>query len=252
MQKVLVTGLSGFIGSEMRKRLEGKYELFALNRRDVAGIPTHRADIGDFEAIRPAFEGKDAVVHLSAGFDTQGWDAVLNANIVGTYNGYEAARQAGVSRVVFASSGKVIAGCEIDEPYKALVEARYEDVPPTWPLITADTPYRPESIYGCTKVWGEVLARYYADTYDISMLCVRICGVPPEDLPPSMENPRRFSDWASPRDAVQILDKCLEAPPDLKFALLFLQGDNKWGYRDIEHARKVVGFVPQDAAEDYR
>ena len=108
MQKVLVTGLSGFIGSEMRKRLEGKYELFALNRRDVAGIPTHRADIGDFEAIRPAFEGKDAVVHLSAGFDTQGWDAVLNANIVGTYNVYEAARQAGVSRVVFASSGKVI------------------------------------------------------------------------------------------------------------------------------------------------
>ena len=126
-------------------------------------------------------------------------------------------------------------------------------MPPTWPLITADTPYRPESIYGCTKVWGEVLAPLLCrHLRHIHALCAYMRSATGRTCLRAWKTPGGFSDWASPRDAVQILDKCLEAPPDLKFALLFLQGDNKWGYRDIEHARKVVGFVPQDAAEDYR
>ena len=98
MKKVLITGMSGLIGKALRKQMEGKYELSALNRSSVQGVTCHRADIADLEAIVPAFEGQDAVVHLSAVI-TRGegaWDGILKTNLIGTYNVFEAARRAGV------------------------------------------------------------------------------------------------------------------------------------------------------------
>ena len=84
MKKVLVTGMSGLIGSAVRQRLEGKYELVALSRRSVSGVPTHCADVSDMASIRPAFRDVDAVIHL-AGAMGDDWAALLRANIVGTY-----------------------------------------------------------------------------------------------------------------------------------------------------------------------
>ena len=104
--RVLVTGLSGLIGRALRKQIEGRVELRALNRSAVDGIPCHRADIADLEAIAPAFEGVDTVVHLAADATSPNppWSSILNNNVTGTYNVYEAARRAKVKRVVFASS----------------------------------------------------------------------------------------------------------------------------------------------------
>ena len=63
---VLVTGMSGLIGGALRRQLEGTYDLRALNRRAVPGVKCHQADIADLDAIAPAFEGVDTVVHLAA------------------------------------------------------------------------------------------------------------------------------------------------------------------------------------------
>jgi len=249
MDKVLVTGMSGRIGSAVRKRLEGKYELFALNRRPVPGITTCQADIADMEAIRPAFEGMDAVVHLAAGFEREGLDRLLQSNINGTYNVFECAYQAGVKRVLYASSGRVISNYELDEPYKAIVEGRYEDVPSGWQRITHEAPVRPHSIYACSKLWGEAIARYYAESFGMSSIVIRVGYVNDEDRPDSM---RRFTHWASQRDSAQMVEKCLAAPADLKFAIFFLTSNNKWGYRDLEHPRKLVGYEPEDSADNYR
>jgi uronate dehydrogenase len=251
MQRVLVTGMSGLIGSAVRRRLEGRYQLFALNRREVPGIPTFRADIGDIKAILPAFQGMDAVVHLAAslGGDDQ-WESLLRVNIVGTYNVFEAARRANVRRVVFASSGAVVANYELDEPFKALVEGRYQDVPARWPIIDHNWPVRPWGLYGCTKVWGEVLARYYVDTFGLSILCLRIGHVTREDRPTNI--PRDYTIWCSQRDVAQMVERCLEAPPDLRYALFFVTSNNRWGYRDLEYPRRLVGFVPEDGAEAFR
>ena len=96
-KKVLITGMSGLIGGIVRERLEGKYTLSALNRRPVEGIECHQADIADLDAIQPAFDGVDVVVHLAA--NARGgatWEDLLNPNIIGTYNVFEASRQAGV------------------------------------------------------------------------------------------------------------------------------------------------------------
>src|SRR6266446_3221995 len=94
---VLVTGMSGLIGGALRSHLAARYELRALNRRPVEGLPCHQADVADLEAIQPAFKGVDAVVHLAASVGMSApFDEILRANVVGTYNVLEASRRAGV------------------------------------------------------------------------------------------------------------------------------------------------------------
>lgn len=247
---VLVTGMSGLIGGAVRRQLEGTVRLRALNRRDVDGVETVQADIGDLESILPAFEGVDTVVHLAAAVGSdEPLDAILHANIEGAYNVFEAARRAGVRRVVFASSGATVSGWERDEPYKALVEGRYDDVPVAWPMITHEWPVNPTGLYGSSKVWGEVLARQFVTTSALSILCLRIGMVRPEDKPLT---PRDFSVWCSQRDIAHMVELCIHAPDELDYDILFVTSLNKWGYRDIDHGRDSVGYVPRDAAEDYR
>jgi|ERR1051326_89025 nucleoside-diphosphate-sugar epimerase len=246
---VLVTGLSGLIGEALRRHLDpAQYELRSLSRRAVDGVPSHRADIADLDAIQPAFAGVDTVVHLAAAVGEPSGDVVLRTNVTGTYNVFEAARRAGVARVIFASSGAVISGWERAEPYLALSQGRYEGLR-DWPMITKDTPLRPSGLYGASKAWGEVLGRHYADTHGLSVICLRIGRVRAEDRP--MET-REFAVWLSRRDVARMIERCLAAPASLTFDIFFVTSRNRWGYRDIDHARAVVGFEPVDAAEDHR
>ena len=145
--RVLVTGMSGLIGRALRKQLEGRFELRALNRGTIEGVPCHRADIANLEAIAPAFEGVDTVVHLAADATSPNppWDSILSNNVTGTYNVYEAARRAKVKRVVFASSGATITGVESEAPYQDLVAGRYDGLT-SWPMVTHLSPVRPAAI----------------------------------------------------------------------------------------------------------
>lgn len=248
-QKVLVTGMSGLIGGAVRKQLEAKYELRALNRRPVEGVACHQADIADLSAIQPTFAGIDVVVHLAALADASAaWEEVLKHNVVGTYNVFEASRQAGVKRIIYASSGATVSGYERDLPYSALAAGRYDQAG-AWQKLTHETPPRPAGAYGCSKIWGEALGRYYSDVYGISVICLRIGAVNREDRPTT---PRHFSVWCSQRDVAQMVEKCIAAPDDVRFDIFYVVSNNKWSYRDLEHARAVVGFEPRDRAEDYR
>ena len=249
MRRVLVTGMSGLIGTAVRRRLEGRFALRALNRRPVAGVECHQADIGDLAAIVPAFDGVDAVVHLAANVEANPpVDAIVRDNVVGTYNVFEAARRAGVRRVIYASSGATVSDWERDEPYAALVAGCYDQVA-EWPILTHESPTRPHGLYGCSKIWGEALARHFADTTALSMICLRIGRVTAADRP---VGPRELSVWCSQRDIAQMVERCLVAPDNLRFDVFFVCSENKWTYRDIEHARAMVGFVPEDRAEDHR
>ena len=250
MNEVLITGMSGLIGGVVREHLQHRFTLSALNRRAVPGVPCVSADIGDLEAIQPAFSGIDAVVHLAAfARSGGGWDEILNDNIVGTYNVFEAARRAGVQRIVYASSGMATAGWENVMPYRALVEGRYDQAPATWDRVSHQTAVRPRGLYGCSKVFGEALARHYADTTDLSILCLRIGNVVAEDRP---STPRQFSVYCSKADIAQMVERCLDAPADLKYDLFYAISDNRWSYRDLEHSRETIGFVPTGSAEDFR
>ncbi len=246
---VLVTGMSGLIGGALRRHLADRFELRALNRRAVEGVPCHRADIADLDAIQPAFKGVDAVVHLAASVGSSApFDEILRANVVGTYNVLEAARRAGVHRVVYASSGATVSAYERDPPYSALSAGRYDEAG-AWTILTHETPVRPAGLYGVSKVWGETLGRHYADAHGLSVLCVRIGHVTAEDRPRA---PRDFSVWCSQRDIVRMLEACLRAPDTLRFDVFFAVSNNTWSYRDLDHARRVLGFEPLDAAEAWR
>src|SRR2546430_12721938 len=157
---VLVTGMSGLIGGAVRKHLAGRYELRALNRRAVEGVPCHQADVADLDAIQPAFDGVHAVVHLAASVGTRApFDEILRANVVGTYNVFEASRRAGVRRVVYASSGATVSGYEREMPYRALAEGRY-DAAPAWTPLTHQTPVPPAGPYGVTNACGRAPPRH--------------------------------------------------------------------------------------------
>ena len=248
MQNILITGATGLIGTATITHLLNNYNLRALNRRPLPTIDCHQADLADLEAIEPAFANIDIVVHLAAHIQNDR-QAIQRANIQGTTNIFEAALKAGVRRIVFASSGSVIAGYAQHSPYKELLTGDYDALPATWPMLTHESPLRPTGLYAASKVWGEELGREYANTHGLSVLCLRFGRVNPENRPTQS---REYAVWCSHRDAVQSIAKSIAAPADLRFETFFITSENKYGYRDLEHARQQIGFAPEDRAEDHR
>jgi len=246
---VLVTGLSGLIGSALHRHLDQNvYDVRGLNRRAVPGVVCYRVDIADLAAIEPAFAGVDVVVHLAAAIGSPPFQAVLQGNVVGTYNVFEASRRAGVRRVIFASSGAVVSGYESEPPFAALAAGRYDEAGAI-PMLTEQSPLHPSGLYGASKVWGEALGRHYADAHGLSVICVRIGRVTQGDRPQST---REFTVWCSQRDIARFLVHCIAAPASVRFDTFFVTSNNRWGYRDLTHARAVLGWEPLDRAEAHR
>ena len=269
VKKVLITGVYGLIGSVVYDRLRGQpeaYEVYGLARRRhpsvrvAAGkrieIPDERftlSDLSDLAVLERAMEGIDAVVHMAADPNLEAsWESILASNLIGTRNVFEAARRCGVQRVIYASSVTVHWGTLTQvEPYKMLFERRYDELSPSdLPILTkADLP-RPSTYYPASKVWGEALARVYADTHGLSMICLRIGGVNAEDRPPLDEWWGRAL-WLSQRDIAQMVQCAIEAPDELRYDVFHVVSDNDWCCVDIDSARKALGYAPQDNAEEW-
>lgn len=251
--KVLITGASGLIAGLAIKQLSDKYEFSGVSRKPVAGIRHCQASITDVSAMRPAFDGMDAVLHLAAanGADEwQEWEPTMAVTIQGTLNVYEAAREAGVKRVVLASSGCCQLAWEWDSslPYGVLANGPDDKVPAQWPLVELDWPARPDSPYAVGKLFGENLGRYYADKYGISTLVIRFGAVLAEDRPLVR---RHFPGYLSQSDCVQVIDKCLSAPEPLKFDIFNAISENKYRWRSTEHTKEVLGWKPTGSADKF-
>ena len=249
--KVLVTGASGLIGGLIVKHLGNRYEMSALNRRPVEGIPCTQADIADFDAILPAFEGVEMVVHLANYLDDfSTWEKHLRAGIIGTRNVYEAARIHGIKRVVYGSTGDTQTGYEYDEdlPYGSLAAGKNGEAGSSWKMITHLDPVRPKSVYGACKVFGEALGRYYSDVFGISILCIRLGAVLAEDRPVLR---RHVFGFLSHADCVQVVDRCLGAPLSLRYDVFRASSKNKYRWHDIDHTREVLGWEPTSSADDF-
>jgi hypothetical protein len=203
--------------------------------------------VADFEAILPAFEGVDMVLHLAAHVFND-WDKQLAVDIGGTYNVFEAARRNGVGRVVFASSGGTTLGWESESPYFEIVAAQYDKIPETWPMITHETPPRPSDLLYVAKACGEVIGRYYSDKFGISAINIRFGAVLASDRP---EVRRHYPGYLSQADCVQMIDKCLSAPDTVRYDTFDAISDNKYRWRDTDHAAEVLGWVAKDSAEKY-
>ena len=246
-KKVLVTGMSGLIGGIVGRHLASLgHEIRALNRQPVEGFDTVQADITDYDAIRPAFDGIDTVIHLAAylGNDDR---SQIDVNITGTYNLFKAAGDADVKRVIFGSSGAVQRAAEKYEPIKSMIEARIDDVPELRPVVVHTDPPWPDNMYGVAKTAGEAMARLFSETHG-SAIVVRIGRVRVEDRP---ANAREASVHFSHRDVEQMFEKCVAAPEDLKWDVFYGVSDNFTRFRDISHAKEVIGYVPQDGIRSW-
>jgi nucleoside-diphosphate-sugar epimerase len=256
--RVLVTGANGLIGGFLMKAWRQPDSRFAPVglARDTGPNADIVADIGDLEALESACAGIDAVVHMAASSKVDSpWEAVLASNLIGTYNVFEAARRAGVPRVVFASSNHAIGTYELEaapEIY-ALDDPRVFD-------HTAEL--RPDSLYGVSKVYGEALGRHYVDQHGLRGVCLRIGGArDPSDpshpdrlwadmsdrSPQTLALRRRMrAVWLSERDCVQLIERSLLT--EERWVLCYGISNNPRRFWDIEHARRVLGYEPQDAA----
>ena len=258
-KKVLITGIYGLVGNVIyRKLLESPqaYDVYGLSRRRVASdriqnvevVPDdkfHLANLSDFGAVQRAVEGIDVIVHMAADPSGEhGWDSLLNSNLIGAYNIFEAARLAGVKRVIYAGSVQVSFGYRDTEPYTTLFEARYDAVnPDTIPPVTHEMPNRPLNLYAASKVWGEGLAHVYAHRLGMSCIVLRIGWVTDEDRVPA---PWGEAVFCSKRDIAQIVKDCVDAPDSVRFDIFYGMSDNRYRWVDIEHAREMLGYVPKD------
>jgi uronate dehydrogenase len=232
MNRVLITGAAGNIGKVLRQGLHGRYKLLRLSDTAPlgnagAGEEVVTADIRDFAATKASMAGIDCVVHLGAVPIEGPWQNILTINIDGTYNVFEAARQQGVKRVIFASSNHAIG-------YYRRTQ-RIDD--------TAQP--RPDSRYGVSKAFGEGLGHMYADKHDMQVACLRIGTF--------RERPverRHLSTWISHRDMVQLVQRCIEAP-QLHFLIAYGVSANPRSFWDNSAAARLVGYVPQDNAENF-
>ena len=255
--KVMITGVYGLIAGALYKHLAqspDRYDVYGLARRrqdservaegDVPPEKFTLSDMSDLGVLTRAFEGMDVVVHLAADPSGQGgWNSVLQSNIIGAYNVLEGCRLAGVPRIVNASSIQASSGYGRIEPYKSFSEGKSTG---ERPIVDHTMPTRPMNIYASSKVWGEALGRTYSELHGLSVLCVRIGWVVKEDRP----RPNGASVWCSQRDIVSIHECCINAPSDVRYGIFYGMSDNKTRWVDLEHAKKVLGYVPQDRAED--
>ena len=235
-ERILITGPGGRVGTRIVPLLR---DHFALRLFDLKPLPAEGddevvpGDIRDFDALRQACEGVTAMVHLAAIADEdEFYTRLLPMNVVGVYNAFEAARQAGVRKVIFASTGQTV--------------LNYGRA--SW--VTTEMPVRPATVYASTKVFGEALARYYSDLHGLSMICIRVCYFRAYDDPllriPGHEVQRT---WCSPRDLTQLMVECLRSA--LPFAIFFGISNNAGRLWDISNAQELVGYEPQDNAADY-
>ncbi len=193
---VLITGSQGRIGRALFERLPALgWSLRGFDRTDGADVV---GELTDAAALGRAMAGAAAVVHLAGQPTEAPWPVIRDANIDGTFQLFEAARRAGVRRVVFASSNHAV----------GFTPRAQADLPP-------DTPARPDTLYGVSKVFGEALGRYYVDRYGFQVACLRIgtCAVSPPDA-------ISLATWLSFDDCAQLVDRCLRAP-ELTYAQIW-------------------------------
>jgi nucleoside-diphosphate-sugar epimerase len=247
---VVITGAAGLIGRILRTELADDYTFRTVDRVPGAGIDL-AADVRQPELMQRVFAGATAVVELAANASVEtSWTRVLENNLAATVGTLEAARRAGVRRVVIASSNHVTGMHERDEPYASVVAGRYAGLEPDkLPRIRVDAPPRPDSFYGVGKSAVEAAGRYYAEEHGLSVICLRIGTVNRENRP---REPREFATLLTHRDLAQLVGRCLEAPPDLGFAVFYGVSHNTWRIWDIDDAAAAIGYEPLDDAENFR
>ena len=231
-KRILMTGAAGGLGQALRHRLKANCQILRLSdRADLGpagpGEEIVLADLADARAVHAMLRDVDAVLHFGGVSTEAAFAPILQANIIGMYNLYEAARKQGTRRIVFASSNHVTGFYRQSE------------------TINAGHPPRPDGLYGLSKAFGEDLARLYFDRHGIETACVRIGSSFPEP-----KDRRMLATWLSYDDLHRLVSACLSTPV-LGHSIIFGMSNNAVTWWDNSQARHI-GYVPQDSSDGFR
>lgn len=236
----MITGINGLIGNILRSALQKTHTVYGLDLEGEFSEQIRSADISDYLQVTQVVQQckpLDSIVHLAGNPRVDAsWESVLKANIIGTRNIFEAAREFEVPQVVYASSNHVTGAYHGFEP------GLYKYTEPGPPMISPEDPIRPDSDYGLSKAFGEAVARYYFDRWGVRAICLRIGAVLEEDDPTKQSQNRRI--WLSHRDLVQLVQKSLSA--DVTFGIYYGISNNKDAFWDLSNARADLGYEPLD------
>lgn len=232
INRLLVTGAAGGMGQLIRPQLASLANQVRLSDiADLGEAASHEelvlCDLADAQAVSALVEGCDAIMHLGGISLEKSWHSILQANIIGTYNLYEAARQHGKPRILFASSNHTT--------------GYYERTT----RISGEAPHRPDSIYGVSKCFGEDLASLYYYKFGIETLSVRIgwCHPKPTDT-------RKLAIWLSGDDFISLAQRTFSAPR-LAYSVVYGVSNNSEQWWDNSNA-SFLGWVPKDNTEPWR
>ncbi len=233
---VVVTGSSGRIGRAVVQELQSRgHPVRGFDRVPTPGLADMVVGTLTSEAdVARAMRGAAGLVHLAATPDDDDFfKEIVPNNVVGVYHVLEQAAQAGVKRLVLASSGQVI---------------WYERFRGPWP-IGVDVQPTPRYWYAAAKVFLEAAGRAFAEKFGQSVISVRLGW-----CPRTKEQVEEIaaSDWAqdvylSPGDAGRFFTAAVEAPTEIGYAVLYATSrPRRQAYVDLEPARRLIGWEPQE------
>lgn len=232
MTSLLLTGAAGRMAQPLRPALADDFDLVRLFSRSALDSVSPReevalGDLEDLAALERASEGVDVVVHLGGKADEAPFDEILSANIVGTHNVFEAARRAGVRRVVYASSHHVTGFHPVSQ------------------MVGVHSDVRPDTYYGVSKVFGEALGRLYHDKWGLEVVCLRIgvCRQEPE-------NSDQLRTWLSVPDSIRLVRAAALNDVPGGFITVYGVSDNTNRFWDDGPGQRL-GFVPKDSADAF-
>lgn len=229
---ILITGAAGMIGKQLQGYLRERYRLRLMYHHTilpaVGDDEVIVGDVCDLPTVEKAVLGVRAIVHLAGDPKVDAtFESVLEKNIRGTYNVYEAAKRHGGPKVIFASTNHVAGWYEVLQQY-----------------VTPEMPVRPDGYYGASKAFGEALGRWYNDAFGLGVICLRIGSY--LDRPMNMRN---LSTWLSPRDMAQVTWRAIES--DVSWGIFYAISGNTRRYWDIGDTQRILGYEPEDNAEEY-
>ena len=220
--KVLITGAAGVIGKILAQGLLDRHEVRGFDCSEMPELADAVVgDIGDFDQVKLATQGMDAVIHLVNVPGGQ-WEQSMQS-MVGTYNVFEAAPQCGVRRVAYASRGGILP----QSFYPRTIQRTVDMLP------------KPDSYYTISKVYGESIAYMYSARFDMQTVSVRIGNFNADRDQP--EHPHHLSHG----DCILVFEQAI-THPGIKFEVVFGVSDSDWPLYDLDHGRKVIGYYPQD------
>ena len=223
--RVLITGAAGAVGRNLVQRWKDRFDLRGFDRQPMPDLADAQVgDVGHFDTVLEATRDMEGVVHLGSYGGEVAWPDMLHTNFAGTYNVFEAARQNGVRRVVFASRAGFLGSYP-------------KDVQRTMDMLP-----RPNSTYDISKVFGESLGYMYAQRHGLEVVSVRIGNFNAQrDLP---QHPHQLSHG----DAARLFERAL-IHPGVRYEVVFGVSDSDWPLYDLDHGRRVLDYQPQDRSQ---